>query len=663
MDNGTIPRPSDGGQTGRLYLRHGQLVDEMTRRGYKHRSNLDASLAVGHATQTELVDTLERQRELLVANPCNCHLPDHAGDASRRPSIGGESYAAPSAALVGLVAVRANRGLRNTGTNGLQLVNLTNPGSRSPRIPVVTSDRQTTTRPGWAFRALTGLLAAGAALGVAEVLAAWIRPVASPVIAVGGVAIDSSPVWLKEFAVRSFGTNDKAVLLSGIGVTLALYAAIVGLVAYRSLRAGVVGVAVFVALGAAAALTRPGATALDLVPSLLGGLVGVGALVRLVRTGTRTPSAEQPATAPAASADQGRRAGWDRRAFLLSSGGVAALAVGAGGLSRLIARATSANASRAAVRLPAPASPAVPLPSGTDLGLPGLTPFTTANADFYRVDTALVVPAVAAESWRLRVHGMVDQELDLSFAELLARPLVERDITLTCVSNEVGGRYAGSARWLGVPLRGLLEETGVHPGADQLVSRSSDGWTAGSPVSVVMDGRDALLAVGMNGVPLPLEHGFPVRMLVPGLYGYVSATKWLEDLELTTFAAFDAYWASRKWTPNGPIKTMTRIDTPQPLSTSPRGTVAVAGVAWAQHRGIDKVEVRVDGGPWQQARLASVPTKDTWRQWVWQWPATPGRHTLQARATDGTGDVQTDKRADPFPDGASGWHDVVVTVS
>ena len=272
--------------------------------------------------------------------------------------------------------------------------------------------------------------------------------------------------------------------------------------------------------------------------------------------------------------------------------------------------------------------------------LPGLSSFYTPNRDFYRVDTALVVPRVAAEDWRLRVHGRVRRELELDFGQLLARPLIERDITLSCVSNEVGGRYVGTARWVGAPLAELLREAGVEPGADQLVSRSADGFTVGTPTAVVLDGRDAMLAVAMNGEPLPLTHGFPVRMLVPGLYGYVSATKWLVDLELTSFGDFDPYWVRRGWARQAPVKTMSRIDTPRPLARQPAGRVAVAGVAWAQHRGIRRVEVRADGGPWRPARLAAEHSPDTWRQWVWPWEATPGRHTLEVRATDGTGATQ-----------------------
>jgi DMSO/TMAO reductase YedYZ molybdopterin-dependent catalytic subunit len=260
------------------------------------------------------------------------------------------------------------------------------------------------------------------------------------------------------------------------------------------------------------------------------------------------------------------------------------------------------------------------------------------------------------------VHGLVDREIELDYDGLLARGLIERDITLTCVSNEVGGSLVGSAQWLGASLADLLREAGVHANADQLLSRSVDGLTIGTPTAVVMDGRDALLAVAMNGQPLPTRHGFPVRMVVPGLYGYVSATKWVVDLELTRFVDAQAYWVERGWALRGPIKTMTRIDTPNGSNPLRAGRVAVAGVAWAQHRGIERVEVRVDGGAWQQARLASVPSTDTWRQWVLSWDATPGRHLLEARATDETGAPQTQQEADPFPSGATGWpaRDVVV---
>ncbi|MFE4553191.1 molybdopterin-dependent oxidoreductase, partial [Streptomyces sp. NPDC056785] len=331
-------------------------------------------------------------------------------------------------------------------------------------------------------------------------------------------------------------------------------------------------------------------------------------------------------------------------------------------------RGRDAVAARDQVILPAPGSPATPVPGRAGLRIPGVGPFLTPTEDFYRVDTALVVPRIDATTWRLRLHGKgVTRPVSLSFEDLLRRELIERDITLTCVSNEVGGPYVGNARWIGVRLADLLAECGVTPPskggpADQLVARSVDGMTIGSPVDDVMDGRDALLAVGMNGRPLPFEHGFPVRMVVPGLYGYVSACKWIQDIELTTFDAYDPYWVKRDWARRAPVKTQSRIDTPKPFARPRAGTVMVAGVAWAQHRGVRGVEVRVDDGPWQRARLAAEDTVDTWRQWSFPWEATKGGHTLTVRATDGTGQVQTALRTRTVPDGASGRHSVVVTV-
>ena len=315
------------------------------------------------------------------------------------------------------------------------------------------------------------------------------------------------------------------------------------------------------------------------------------------------------------------------------------------------------------MRIPAPADVAPPPPAGADLRIPGLSTFITPNDSFYRVDTALFVPAVDAAGWSLRIHGMVDREITIDYATLLARPLIERDVTLTCVSNEVGGRYIGNARWIGAPLRPLLEEAGVRSGASQIVSRSTDGFTVGTPTAVAMDGRDSMLAVAMNGEPLPLEHGFPVRMIVPGLYGYVSATKWIVDIELTTFGAFDAYWVRRGWAQRAPIKTESRIDTPRASASLQGGVIPVAGVAWAQHRGVKSVEVSVDGGAWVQADLAAQDTVDTWRQWLYRWDATPGHHSLTVRATDDTGSTQDVVATAPFPSGATGDHMINVTVT
>ncbi len=542
----------------------------------------------------------------------------------------------------------------------------------------------TTTRGRRIAGAGAGLLAAGTALGVATLTTAFVGADTSPVVAVGGAVIDATPVWLKDFAIRTFGTHDKLALLSGIVVLLAGFAVGVGILAVRRLWLGIVGVVVFGLVGTLTALSRPAARPLDIVPSVLGTVAGVAALVVLARRLQGTgPAPVRAAAGPdvgpvgiggrpdrfdgwrdRVTAGDRKGVGYDRRGFLRTGLAVAGIAAAAGtGGRRLIAARFDASASRRQVAVPKPASPAPATPAGVDLELPQLSRFYTRNADFYRVDINLLVPTIAAEKWRLRLHGMVRREIELDFGQLLDRPLIERDITLTCVSNEVGGPYVGTARWVGAPLGDLLREAGVDPRADQLVSRSVDGFTVGTPTAAVLDGRDAMLAVSMNGEPLPIEHGFPVRMVVPGLYGYVSATKWVVDLQLTTFAGHDTYWTRRGWARTAPIKTMSRIDTPRPLARVPAGRTAVAGVAWAQHRGIAAVEVRVDGGVWSPARLAAEDGIDTWRQWVWAWDATPGQHTLEVRATDKTRQTQTDKRRPPDPDGASGWHSVVVAVT
>ncbi|MFE5941279.1 molybdopterin-dependent oxidoreductase [Streptomyces sp. NPDC056480] len=515
------------------------------------------------------------------------------------------------------------------------------------------------TRTDRLLAAVGGVLAGYVSLAVADVAAFWVRPEASPVVAVGGTVVDRTPAAVKEWAIREFGESDKAVLQLGILIVLGLLAVGIGLLALRHRLLGSAAVGAFGVLGALAAVTRPDSdSALDAVPSLVGAAVGAALLYGLIgilvrRAGTGSPAARA-----------------DRRTFLVVAASAGLAATGAAALARAVGSPVEENAaaSRAALRLPRPASPAPAVPAGAQLRVPGIGPFITPNRDFYRVDTALVVPRVDADEWRLRVHGMgVREELTVTLRELMTRRIVERDITLACVSNEVGGPYVGNARWLGVSLADLLREAGVRPPsaggpADQLVARSVDGMTIGTPVEQVMDGRDALLAFGMNGEPLPFTHGFPVRMVVPGLYGYVSACKWIESIELTTFAAYDAYWVPRGWAAQAPVKTQSRIDTPRAFARPAAGTVMIAGVAWAQHRGIRRVEVRIDDGPWQEARLAAEDSSDTWRQWVYPWQATPGRHTLTVRATDGTGATQPEERTDTMPDGAQGRHSVVVTV-
>ncbi|MEU6313332.1 molybdopterin-dependent oxidoreductase [Streptomyces sp. NPDC047014] len=524
----------------------------------------------------------------------------------------------------------------------------------------VSSFRNTLSRT--ALGAAAGLLAAFVALAVAELVAGLVRPAAGPVTVVGGAVIDRTPAPVKDFAIRTFGENDKIVLQLGILAVLALLAIGLGVLSLRHRVAGACGVLLFGILGAAAALSRPDSNGIgDTLPSVAGAVAGALTLYFL---------ASKAAPAPGDPASEGEDGGWSRRGFLAAAGGTALAAVAAGALGRFLSgrQGQGAVASRAGLVLPPPASPAPAVPAGVQLKVAGITPFVTPNRDFYRVDTALTVPRVDAGTWRLRIHGKgVTRPRTYTLDQLLARPLIERDITLTCVSNEVGGPYLGTARWLGVPLAELLREAGVRPPsrsgqADQLVARSVDGMTLGSPVEDLMDGRDAMLAVGMNGEPLPFDHGFPVRMLVPGLYGYVSACKWITDIELTTFDAYDPYWVKRKWAQRAPIKTQARIDTPKPFARPAAGTAPIAGVAWAQRRGITRVEVRIDDGPWRDADLAPQATTDTWRQWSYPWQAASGGHTITVRATDGTGQVQTEQRARTIPDGASGWHSVFVTV-
>ena len=509
--------------------------------------------------------------------------------------------------------------------------------------------------------ALTGVLTAAVALGVAELAAAIIGPNSAPVIAVGDTAINLTPIPVKEFAITRFGSHDKEALLAGIVVLLLAFAVLTGIAAVRRIAYGLAGLAVFAGIGVAAAIHLPTATVVDVIPTLAGVIVAIPALIILVRAvwaglsagpylGDLNPQ-DPPAHAP------------DRRRFLIAGAGAAAVAAAAGGLGDALLGRFSIASSRAQVRLPAPAVREAAVPAGTELNVPGLTPFFTSNSSFYRVDTDLVLPQVSPESWTLKIDGMVDRELEFTFADLLQMPLTETDITLVCVSNQVGGTYNGDARWLGVPLAGLLRRAGVQAGADQVLSTAVDGMTISTPLTAIMDGREALLAVGMNGQPLPIAHGFPARMIVPGLYGYVSATKWVTKLTLTTFAKQKAYWTQRGYSAQAPIKTESRIDVPQPLSQVKAGRIAVAGVAWAPAKGIAGVQVSVDNGLWRNATLAAADGIDTWRQWMWAWDAKPGLHNLQVRATDNSGATQTSKRAYPVPNGASGWDSTVVTVT
>jgi DMSO/TMAO reductase YedYZ molybdopterin-dependent catalytic subunit len=494
-----------------------------------------------------------------------------------------------------------------------------------------------------------GLVVMGAGLAAAELVVGLFERTSSPVVPVGQVFIDWVPRPLKDWAIETFGTNDKVVLVLGALVVLLGIGIGVGVLAMRGARAAAVALTCITGvIGAWAVLTRPEPTLVKLLPTIVGTAVSVGVLLYL---------APRPATSSATIVDAPRPVtqpmGVDRRRFVGGAIGIGSVAVIAGGVGRLLQQRFEVNSERSALSLPPVDTPAIVLPADAQLPLDGLGPFVTPNADFYRIDTALVVPQVSKDSWRLKIGGMVDNPMELTFDDLLGRPQVERYITLSCVSNPVGGDLVGNALWQGVLLREVLEEAGVQPGATQIVSRSIDDWTAGTPTEIVMDGRDAMLAIAMNGEPLPARHGYPVRMVVPGLYGYVSATKWVTQIELTRWEDYDAYWVPRGWSKEGPIKTMSRIDTDRRGETS--GDVIVGGVAWAIHRGITRVEVRSDGGEWIEARLGGVPSNDTWAQWMATLELEPGRHMIESRAVDGDGVPQTEETAPVAPNGAQGY--------
>jgi DMSO/TMAO reductase YedYZ molybdopterin-dependent catalytic subunit len=349
-----------------------------------------------------------------------------------------------------------------------------------------------------------------------------------------------------------------------------------------------------------------------------------------------------------------------RRAFVTGLVGVAAASIVMATIARNLMRPPPVDIDE--VALPTPQRRLPDVPPAADFEVEGLSPIHVPNDDFYRIDTALSVPRIDPSEWSLRIHGMVSREVELSYQDILDMPLVEHDATIACVSNEVGGRLVGNARWLGIPLRDVLDLAGVDEEATQIVGRAIDGWTAGFPTTLAFDGREALVVVGMNGVALPAAHGFPVRLIIPGLYGYVSATKWLTEIELTTWEDFDAYWVPRGWAKEGPIKTQSRIDVPRPGSQVQPGPNVVAGVAWAPTHGIAGVEVRVDGGDWRACELSEPLHDDAWVQWRTEVELAPGRHRIEVRATDGTGAEQSQDPVPPRPDGAEGWHEIVVTV-
>ncbi len=507
-----------------------------------------------------------------------------------------------------------------------------------------------THRWGWA----AGIAAGALGLGAGEMAAALFGRT-SPVQAVADLVIDNVPHSVERWAISNFGTNDKVVLGWGIVVVVLLIAARVGSLAVKQRTAAIAGAVGLGLVGAFAATIDGVGGWSDAVPALIAAVVGGGALVIL---------SEQLRWSPE-PADTNKPVVVDRRVFLgLSAGALGGAAVLAGA-SRPVARGAGATASRGEVAktgLPRPVKALPPQPAGVQVDVAGVNPWTTPNADFYRIDTAFVVPRIDVNEWRLSIDGLVKKPRTFTYKELLARPMIEADVTLMCVSNEVGGDLVGNARWLGIPLAELLEEAGVDPSAEQIFSTSADGWNCGFPISTATDGRNAMVALGMNGEPLPFQHGFPARLVVPGIYGYVSATKWLTIIEALKWSDARGYWIPRGWSRDAPVKTSSRIDVPRNRASVAAGPVAVAGVAWAQHRGIAKVEVQVDDGPWNVAELALDGNVDCWRQWKWTWDAKPGTYVLQVRATDNNGSTQSADRVDVAPNGAEGYHRIAVRV-
>ncbi|NYF98436.1 molybdopterin-dependent oxidoreductase [Janibacter cremeus] len=497
------------------------------------------------------------------------------------------------------------------------------------------------------YAALGGAVSVGAGLAVAEFASGVAELGASPVLAAGEAVIALTPGGLSEAAIQLVGTADKPLLVLGTVLIALLVGAIAGVLALTRLGRGVALLAALGAVAAWAVIASEDGGVADTIPSVLGVCVAAAALSLLTR---RVPHTDRVTSG-----------GADRRRFLLLAG---ATAMGAAAVT-LAGRALGegrrvVEEARRTLRLPIK-EPEVPTEVAVDVK--GIGPWQTPNEDFYRIDTALGAPEVTPQDWRLRIHGLVEREIEIGYDELVDLGLENTWLTIACVSNPVGGPLIGNAWWSGVPIADLLARAGVAPEADAVLQTSVDGWTCGTPLRALTDQRGSLLAVAMNGEPLPVEHGFPVRMVVPGLYGYVSATKWLVDLEVTRFDRISAYWTEHGWGELGPIKTQSRIEVPAGGATVPAGRVGVGGVAWDQHVGIDRVEVRVDDGPWQDARLADVPNVDTWRQWAWTWDAEPGEHRLTVRATNAEGETQTSERQGVLPDGATGWHTVAVDVA
>ena len=559
-------------------------------------------------------------------------------------------------------------------------------------------------------------MAAGGALGLSEILSGLSRKIPSLVVSVAEEIVDITPGFIARWSIDTLGTAQKPALVWGIVIVSILLGAVLGWPSRKRWWVMPAGLVVFAVVGGWAAARNPlSSDGLGWMSGLLSGAFGIAVFMSLYALAlfSRLSREEEPSEDEARPVPMvGRGRFNDRRRFVGAVGIMAGASLAGGLLGRWLRRRDTVEGAREGVAeaiqgrtIATPTARATPRPteSASESATPtatatpesagaeptaeatpeataeptpsvtaepvrepnfdyiaGIAPLITPNEDFYLIDTALSYPQIDPADWSLRIHGMVDQEVEITFDELLDLGLVREQVTLSCVSNRVGGRLVGNAEWVGVPLATVLDQAGVQPRATQIVGRSVDRWTAGFPTAVALDGRIAMVAVQMNGEPLPISHGFPARLVVAGLYGYVSATKWLSDIELTTWEAFNGYWIPRGWAKEGPIKTQSRIDVPRRDSTIDPGPTAIAGVAWAPSRAIEKVEVQVNDEDWVEAELSRETTINSWRQWMVTWNATPGEHQVRVRATDGTGTTQTSEISNPAPDGATGWHTIQV---
>ncbi|MBM9458312.1 molybdopterin-dependent oxidoreductase [Nocardioides sp. zg-536] len=520
-------------------------------------------------------------------------------------------------------------------------------------MPECRIGRVRTSRGGW--WALAGLLAGVLGLALSYAAAALLHVRESPVVAVAEGIADLAPGPVVTWAIGAFDKADKKILVLGILLFLAVVFVLLGRAARRRWWLTMLGYGALAAIGAVAVLAKPNPGVNDVVPvagGLVAWLVAMAVLAQWLRRWELTDGGEGAA----------RERAQTRRTFFVLAGITGGVSVAGGLVGRLAGDARRrTEASRRLLRLEGVTAP--DLPDGVSFGLEGISPWQTPSDRFYLIDTAFIKPTIEAADWQLRIHGMVEREITLSYRDLVSREITEDWITLNCVSNEVGGDLIGNAWWSGVRLAGLLEAAGPHPDADAVLQTSADGWTCGTPLSALTDGRNAMLAVAMNGEPLPIEHGFPVRTIVPGLYGYVSATKWVVDLEVTRFDDISAYWTGKGWGERGPVKISSKIEVPSNGEEVLAGEVVCAGVAWFQQTGISGVQVQVDGGRWQPAEIARTPNTDTWVQWRAVLDLEPGTHELRVRAIAADGEPQTGAVADVLPDGATGWDTIQVTVN